>query len=168
MTNTVNEVIEQCILRMEENTPRIFACLDELSENEIWKRPNLASNSTGNILLHLCGNIRQYIIACLGRQPDSRERDKEFTASGGFTKNELKEKLETTLKEAFEVMRHTREEELVKIYPVQGFRLSGIGILIHVTEHYSYHTGQVIFWTKLLKNHGFNFYDGHDLNAKNG
>ena len=167
MTKQGKEFINQCILRMEENTPKIFVCLEELNEKEIWKRPNNASNSIGNIILHLCGNIRQYAISSLGNLPDARERDKEFSAHGGVTKNELKEKFESTLKQAIEVFKNISEEELLKIRLVQGFSLSGIGIIIHVVEHYSYHTGQVVFWTKLLKNHGFDFYSNHDLNLKN-
>lgn len=166
MTKQGKELIDQCILRMEENTPKIFACLDELEEIEIWKRPNDASNSIGNIILHLCGNIRQYAISSLGHLPDVREREKEFSALGGPTKNELKEELESTLKQAIGIIKNISEEELLKIRLVQGFRLSGIGIIIHVVEHYSYHTGQVVFWTKLLKNHGFDFYTNHDLNLK--
>lgn len=167
MTKQGKEFVDQCILRMEENTPKIFTCLDELDENEIWKRPNEASNSIGNIILHLCGNIRQYAISSLGHLPDARERDKEFSAQGGLSKNELKEKLESTLKQAIEAIKNISEEELLKIRLVQGFSLSGIGIIIHVVEHYSYHTGQIVFWTKLLKNHGFDFYSNHDLNTKN-
>jgi len=168
MTKPAKEIIDNCIMRMEENTSRIFACLDELNEEETWKRPNPASNSVANILLHLCGNIRQYAICSLGNLPDTRERDKEFSVTSGFTKNDLKEKLESTLKEAIKTINYISEEKLLNTYKVQGFQLSGIGIIIHVTEHYSYHTGQVIFWTKLLKNRGFNFYSGHDLNLKNG
>ena len=73
MNNIAQEFIDQSISHINENTPKIIKCLDDLSEEQIWVRSNKASNSMGNILLHLCGNIRQYIISSLGGQPDIRE-----------------------------------------------------------------------------------------------
>ena len=94
-------------------------------------------------------------------------RDKEFSAKDGFTKNELSAKLESTVDEAIRIIESLDEERLLKTYSVQGFDLSGIGIIIHVTEHYSYHTGQIAFWIKQLKNKDLGFYSGVNLNVKN-
>jgi uncharacterized damage-inducible protein DinB len=167
MNPIANEFIEQSIYRLEKNTPKIIKCLDQLTEDQVWMRPNEASNSIGNILLHLCGNIRQYAISALGGQEDIRERDKEFSAQGGSTKEQLLKKLNATLQEAIAVMRTTDEVHLIKLYPVQGFTYSGIGIVVHVTEHYSHHTGQIIFWTKQLTGTDLGFYSHVDLNKKN-
>jgi uncharacterized damage-inducible protein DinB len=167
MTSIANEFIEQSIYRIEKNTPKIIKCLDQLTEEQIWMRPNEASNSIGNILLHLCGNIRQYAISALGDQPDIRERDKEFSTEGGYNKEELLKKLTGTLNEAINIMRNVDEVRLMKLYSAQGFTFSGVGIIVHVTEHYSYHTGQVIFWTKQLTGHDLGFYSQVDLNKKN-
>ena len=76
-------------------------------------------------------------------------------------------KLQQTTSEAIAVMESLDESALVKQYHVQGFQLSGIGIIIHVTEHYSYHTGQIAFWVKLLKNNDLGFYQNINLNVKN-
>ena len=167
MNNIAQEFIDQSISHINENTPKIIKCLDDLSEEQIWVRPNKASNSMGNILLHLCGNIRQYIISSLGGQPDIRERDKEFAAKDGYTKKELMDKLVATVNEAIDVIQNVDEIRLLKIFSVQGFSQSGIGIIIHVTEHYSYHTGQIIFWTKQLQGKDLGFYANIDLNKKN-
>lgn len=164
----IEEFISQCVHSIEENTRRIEKCLGEIEEAHIWKYPNNTSNSFGNILLHLSGNIRQYIISALGEIIDNRERDKEFSTREGFTKSELFNKLITTVQEATGIIRQMDEDSLIKIYPVQGFNLSGIGIIIHVTEHYSYHTGQVAFWAKQLINKDLGFYAGINLNNKNG
>ncbi|MBL7826072.1 MAG: DUF1572 family protein [Saprospiraceae bacterium] len=150
---------------MQENPPRILQCLGELTEDEVWKRPNENSNSVGNLILHLCGNIRQYGIASLGHQPDHRVRDAEFEARGGFSKDELQKRLETTVSEAFEVIRSTTDEEMMRVRTVQGFQMSGIGICVHICEHLSYHTGQIAFWTKLLRNKDLAFYGGINLNV---
>ncbi len=149
------------------NTPRIVKCLEILSETEVWQRPNASSNSVGNLILHLCGNIRQYIISGLGRQPDMRERDAEFSAVDGFSKKELQQKLEETVREAAAVIESADEPNLLTERVVQGYTLSGVGIVIHVVEHYSYHAGQIAFWTKLLKDKDLGFYGDTDLNAKN-
>jgi uncharacterized damage-inducible protein DinB len=167
MNNITKEFIDQAISVIEKNTPKITKCLDQLTEEQIWLRPNEASNSIGNILLHLCGNIRQYIISALGNQPDIRERDKEFSARDGYNKEALQNKLMTTLEQAVNIIRNIDENRLLKIYSVQGFEYSGIGIIMHVTEHYSHHTGQVIFWTKQLAGKDLGFYAKVDLNKKN-
>ena len=141
--------------------------MNELEEIEIWKRPNENLNSAGNLILHLCCNIRQYAISSLVNVEDTRQRDKEFSANGGYSKKELVEKLVTTVNEAKNIIQNIRSEELLRKRHVQGYFYSGLGIIIHVTEHYSYHTGQIIFWTKLLRNKDLGFYTGVDLNVKN-
>lgn len=166
--NAIDEIKAQIILRMEENTPRIERCLRELSEPEIWQRPNAASNSVGNLLLHLCGNIRQYAIASLGNREDHRQRDAEFAAREGYSAAELLEKLQSTAAEALETIRQASDAEMLRERSVQGFQMSGIGIAVHVCEHYSYHTGQIAFWVKLLKDKDLGFYANLDLNVKNG
>jgi len=161
------EFVDQSIHRIDENTRRLKSCLDELDESETWKRPNENSNSIGNLILHLCGNIRQYAISSLGSIPDARDRDKEFSADAGYSKPELFDRLISTLEQAKGVMQNVSTPELLRKRKVQGYTYSGIGIIVHVTEHYSYHTGQIIFWTKLLKNKDLGFYAGVDLNVKN-
>jgi uncharacterized damage-inducible protein DinB len=163
----IKEFVDQSIHRISENTTKITTCLDELEEADVWKRPNEHSNSVGNILLHLCGNIRQYAISSLGNVEDIRERDKEFSAGGGYSKSELLKKLITTVEEAKNNIQNISGNELRRKRQVQGFYYSGIGIIVHVTEHYSYHTGQIIFWTKLLKNKDLGLYAGVNLNVRN-
>jgi len=167
MKNITQEFTEESIFRIEKNTTKIIKCLEGLNEEQIWLRPNEVSNSIGNILLHLCGNITQYIISALGVQPDIRERDKEFSAKTGYNKDELQNKLTSTVEQAVIIIRNSDEYRLMKIYSVQGFNLSGIAIIVHVTEHFSHHTGQIIFWTKLLSGNDLAFYANTDLNKKN-
>ncbi len=168
MTTTISkEFIDQSIYRIDENTKRVIKCLKEMDEDDIWKSPNDSSNSIGNLVLHLCGNIRQYIISALGEMEDIRIRDEEFSARKGFTKEELLNQLIATVSQAKEIIKGIDDFKLNTTFSVQGFQLPGIGIIIHVTEHYSYHTGQIAFWTKLLKNKDLGFYSGIDLNLKN-
>lgn len=163
----IKEFIGESLRRIDENTQKLSACLNELEEPDIWKRPNQHSNSVGNIILHLCGNIRQYAISSLGNTGDERERDKEFSTEGGYTKAELLKKLIETIEEARNIIQNTGDKELLRKRKVQGYLHSGIGIIVHITEHYSYHTGQIIFWTKLLKDKDLGFYASVNLNERN-
>jgi uncharacterized damage-inducible protein DinB len=161
------EFIDQSLKSIDENTSKIKTCMNQLDEKDIWFRYNEHVNSVGNIILHLCGNIRQYIISSLGGAPDIRERDLEFSTAGGFTNAELTVKWQDTIREAKEIIAQANPENLLRHRVVQGTEHSGISIIVHVTEHYSYHTGQIIFLTKLYKNIDMAFYTGVDLNKRN-
>lgn len=161
------EFKEQISYRLDESLRMITISFDQLSEDDIWKRFNQSSNSIGNLMLHLCGNITQYAIASLSGLEDERDRDAEFEAKEGFLKEELLLKLNETLEQVKTILFDCTISELMRKREVQGFTFSGIGIMIHVTEHLSYHTGQIAFWTKQLKNKDLGFYDGMDLNIKN-
>jgi uncharacterized damage-inducible protein DinB len=167
MDNVSQELIKQSVYRFELNLPRIEKCLDELNDEEIWQRPNSSSNSIGNLVLHLCGNITQYIISGLGGKADERNRDSEFSAAGGMKKDELRKKIQSTVMNAVQVMKNLDENDLTGVKSLQGFDVSGIANIIHVVEHFSYHTGQITFWTKCLKDKDLGFYKEMDLNKKN-
>jgi len=165
--NFYDEFISQSIIRIDENTVKVKSCMKVLDDNEIWFQPNAHVNSVGNTILHLCGNIRQYVISSIGGKTDIRERDLEFSTRGGFTNAELVLKLSKTLEEAKSVISSATEENLQRQRIVQKTSYSGIGIVIHITEHYSYHTGQIILLTKLFKDMDMGFYAGKNLNTKN-
>ncbi len=163
----VSEFILHSVNRMEENTKKIKKCFEDLEEKDIWIRPNGSSNSMGNLILHLCGNMHQYIISSIGNRNDIRERDKEFSTTGGQDREELIQKLSETVADATRIIQTMNSEGLLKVRSVQGYNYSGLGIILHVAEHYSYHTGQIIFYTKLLKDKDMGFYAGVNLNIKN-
>lgn len=161
------DFVRNAKLRMDESMRMIRKSLEQLSEEEIWKKRNRSSNSVGNLMLHLCGNISQYIISSLGGNPDLRERDKEFSVSGNMNKTDLLSSLEEVIDQSSEIIASADEQEYLRVREVQGFSLSGLGVVLHVVEHLSYHTGQIAYWTKLLKDKDLGFYDGFDLNTKN-
>lgn len=162
-----NDFIENACYRLDESLRMITRSFDSLADGDIWRRPNSASNSVGNLILHLKGNITQYAIAGLGGQEDTRDRDAEFNAISGYGKGELLQMLGSTIEQAKSSIRNCSPEALLRIREVQGFKLSGTGIVLHVVEHLSYHTGQIAFWTKILKDQDLGFYEGMDLNTKN-
>ena len=162
-----SEFIKQSNYFLSLNPPRIEKCLRQLSEIEVWQKPNANTNSIGNLILHLCGNITQYIHSSLGKEDDIRERDFEFSTKRGYTKKELLEKIESVTNKAIQIITAASEEDLLHKRMVQGFDYTGIGIIIHVTEHYSYHVGQIAFWTKFIKDKDLGFYEDFDLNIMN-
>lgn len=164
--NFSSDFKEQSIYRIKESHKRIIACLDLLDESQIWLKPNSALNSMGNLVLHLSGNITQYIISTLGGAPDHRNRDAEFAATGGKTKAELKALFNQVIEQSIACIHKTSDADLALLKKVQVYELTGVGIIIHVTEHLSYHTGQIAFLTKLLLEKDLGFYAGLDLNQK--
>lgn len=153
-------LIDQVRIRIfQESIPRIKQCLEALSEAEIWYRPNAQSNAVGNLVLHLCGNARQWIVAGLSDQPDTRNRDYEFKEQGPLPTSTLIELLDQTQAEIEGVLTQLHPEDLERIYPVQVFQESGLSILVHVIEHFSYHTGQITYFVKAHKNRGMGYYD---------
>jgi uncharacterized damage-inducible protein DinB len=137
--------------------PRIARCLAMLAEKEIWWRAHPTSNSVGNLMLHLEGNVRQWIISGLGGVPDRRERDKEFAARGPIPRRVLLARLRHTVSEACRVLEKLSSRALARSYVIQGFHLTGLNALSHVTEHFAYHTAQIILVTKLKRRRDLGF-----------
>jgi uncharacterized damage-inducible protein DinB len=163
-TEILNALLHEVEHRLyEESLPRILSCLDQLSDEQIWWRPNESSNSIGNLVLHLCGNVRQWIGTGLGYLPDHRHRQEEFDERRLLSKDSLKEQLITTMQLVRPIITAVREEDLLEVRAVQTFKETGVTILIHVTEHFSYHTGQIAFITKMLKDQPLGFYEGIPL-----
>jgi uncharacterized damage-inducible protein DinB len=130
---------------------RIGQCLALLPDEEIWWRPNPASNSAGNLVLHLCGNVRQWVISGLGGAPDVRERDKEFSERGVIPRTRLLKQLRATVREANSILARLPAEALTRKHTIQGFHVTGLAAVSHVYEHFAHHTGQIIYITKLKR-----------------
>jgi uncharacterized damage-inducible protein DinB len=135
----------------KQNLPRIVECLQQLSEEEIWWRPNSASNSAGNLVLHLCGNVRQWIISGLGGAEDKRERDREFSERGPIPRQALVTQLRRTIRDACRVIARLSEDSLSRKHEIQGYQVTGLDAAFRVAEHFAYHTGQIIYITKLKR-----------------
>jgi uncharacterized damage-inducible protein DinB len=141
----------------KEHMPHIERCLEQLSDEEIWWRPNEASNSAGNLILHLCGNVRQWIVANLGGKEDVRDRDSEFAARGPIPRQALIKQLKTTVQEACAVLAQLPEAALHCNFTIQGLHVTGVVAVAHVVEHFAYHTGQIIYVTKLKRGQDLRF-----------
>jgi uncharacterized damage-inducible protein DinB len=139
--------------------PKIERCLEKLTDEQIWWRANEESNSIGNLILHLCGNARQWIVSGVGSGPDNRERDAEFAQREVISRDELLTLLRSTLSEVETVLLTLDPSTLLDRRQIQGHDVDILEAIFHVTEHFSLHTGQIILLTKLLTATDLHFYD---------
>ena len=137
--------------------PQITRCLKLLSEEDLWWKSHSTSNSVGNLVLHLSGNVRQWIISGLGGAPDVRERDKEFAELEPIRRRVLVAGLEKTVAEAGRVLGRLTARDLARERVIQGFRVTGFKAVFHVAEHLAYHAGQIILVTKLRRGEDMGF-----------
>jgi uncharacterized damage-inducible protein DinB len=144
--------------RLKQSLDRIDKCVARLTEDQVWSRGHESENSVGNLLLHLGGNVRQWIIAGVGATPDTRDRDSEFNARSGPEKGELLARLRGTVEEACGIVEGLTAERLTAMVHIQKYDVSVLEAIYHVVEHFAQHTGQIIFATKLLTGEELGFY----------
>jgi len=160
MNNVAQSFIaESRRLLVKDHLPRIERCLQQLTDEQIWWRPNPDSNSIGNLVLHLSGNIRQWIVSGVGGSPDVRERRKEFDKQGGMSRAELTGLLKSTIDQADAVLTRLDLETLGDHRKVQGQEVTVMEAIYHSVEHFSMHTGQIILLTKMITGEDMKFYD---------
>jgi hypothetical protein len=143
---------------IEQYWPRLRGCVESLTDEQIWWRPNEASNSIGNLMLHLNGNVRQWLVASFNREEDNRDRPSEFGAGGGLSASLLLEKLGATMQEASAVLARLTEADLLASYEIQGYHVTGLYAVYQVVEHFGMHYGQILYITKNLGGKDLNFY----------
>ena len=143
----------------EDYLPKIERCLEKLSDEQVWWRSNAQSNSIGNLLLHLSGNARQWIVSGLANGEDKRVRQAEFDQREVIPRSELLARLTQTLKDVDQVLAGFDETRLLQMYTIQDCYVSGLEAIFHVTEHFSMHTGQIIMLTKMMTEVDLEFYD---------
>lgn len=149
--------------KLEQNYGRIADCIGRLTEDQIWRRTGDASNSMGNLVLHLAGNVRQWILHGVGGAPDTRARDEEFAAAGGSGREALLLNLRSVVEAANEVI---RQANLSSRMHVQSYDITVLEGIMHVVEHFSYHTGQIAFATKAMLDEDLGYYSHLDEKDK--
>ncbi len=167
--NTLDQALKtECIKRInEEGILRIKKCLKLLTYDQVWFKPNNNLNSVGNLCLHLIGNVNQWLISTLGNHPDHRIRESEFDPNNQFSIDELMERLSILAQNVEATMVKLSEKDLLKEYKVQCYNETGLSIIVHVIEHFSYHVGQITFYTKLILNVDLGYYPDEDLSQIN-
>jgi len=149
-----------------EYPTKLRAAVEALPADALWWRANEQSNSVGNLLLHLDGNVRQWIVAGVGGATGAgaidrswqRDRTGEFAARSGPDAGELLDRLDGTLREADAVLARLTPAALASRCEIQGRDITVFDAIYHVVEHFSLHLGQIIFATKMLTSEDLGFY----------
>lgn len=148
--------------------PRLQACVGQLDDGQVWWRPNESSNSIGNLVLHLEGNVRQWLVASFREETDARNRAAEFSSSSGSSAIELLAKLGGTMDEAAAVLGALTEDQLRAPYEIQGYHIRGLDAVYQVVEHFGLHYGQIAYITKMLTDRNLGFYKELDRTGRAG
>jgi uncharacterized damage-inducible protein DinB len=142
-----------------EYWPRTCACLEPLSDDQVWWRPNEQSNSIGNLLLHLNGNLRQWVVAPLSEPSSVRNRSAEFAERSQIAPRVLRQNLAGTLEEIDSILNRLNSADLLKKYTIQDLKgVTALEAIYHAVEHFSMHYGQILYIAKLLTGADLGFY----------
>jgi hypothetical protein len=144
--------------RLLHATEKIKNCLDQLTDDQVWWRPRESQNSVGNIILHLCGNVRQWLVAGLSGEPDQRDRPREFSERGPIPKSELIPRLEEAVTRAVAVLVSlATPEQLLAGHRIQGFDMTALGAIFDSVPHFQGHAQEIIYVTRLLVGDAYRF-----------
>ena len=138
---------------------KIRRCVEVLPRTVVWARPNQSSNSIGNLLMHLTGNVTEWILGSVGGRSITRFRAGEFSQRDGSDGLKLLENLEIVLKEADSVLANLTEQDLTRSLVIQDRDTTVMAAIYHVVEHFSMHTGQIIMLTKMYSPGKIHFYE---------
>ena len=142
---------------LDKAVRKIEHCLRQLDHDQFWSRPAEDMNSVANLLLHLAGNIRQWIIAGVGNVEDVRERQKEFDDRSELPKDEILRRLHDTVSEAKLAIAGVSSDELLRRRRVQGFDVSGLQATFDSVSHFRGHTQEIVHMTRCLLGDGYEF-----------
>lgn len=150
----------------DESFPRIYKCLGMLTHEELWYCLNKQTPPIGSLVLHLCGNARQWIVAGIGGKDDIRDRASEFIPHPSIRRTDLIFVLENLKMQMNTALKNITSDNLQQPITIQGFEETYFSVLIHVLEHFSYHTGQITTLTKIITQKPTQYYDESKLNDK--
>jgi len=147
--------------KLRQDLAQIRRCGALLSDEQAWHRPNAHCNSVANLVLHLAGNVRQWIVAGIGGEAFDRDRPAEFAARDAGPLPPLLDALEHAVHRAVGIIEAQTADDLLREFDIQGYRVSGLSAVFHVAEHFSFHTGQIVHITKTLRDVDLSLYDAH-------
>jgi uncharacterized damage-inducible protein DinB len=144
---------------VKEYPIKIRRCVEVLPASAVWARPNATSNSIGNLLVHLAGNVTEWILGGIGVQTINRNRAEEFAREQGQDARKLIDDLERVLEKADSVLGRLTADDLERPLVIQARETTVLGAIYHVVEHFSMHTGQIILLTKIYAPNKVHFYE---------
>lgn len=157
--DTERYFIECCRTKLvKEYLPKIILAVEHLSDNDLWWRTYETNNSIGNLMLHLTGNITQWAFQHLGGNTFQRNRDAEFAERTHLPKDELIARLTRAVTDVDTVLAEFPTEKLRLLYHIQKYQVTGLEAILHITEHFSYHVGQIVYISKLRSGQDLKMY----------
>lgn len=132
-------------------------CIGQLSEDQLWWRPSESMNSVGNLVLHLCGNVRQWVVSGVGGVPDRRNRPQEFAHREQLSADQLGEMLTDISGEFRQTLEQVSEAELIRMRTVQGYNVSGLQAVIESVAHFRGHTQEITHMTRIQLGDSYEF-----------
>lgn len=156
-TDLANAVNRSAAERLTKAGERIKHCVGQLSDEQVWWRPTDGMNSIGNLILHLCGNLRQWIVAGIGGADDVRHRPREFSERGPIVRAELLRRLDDVVAEARETLEKASAQELLRQRSIQGFQVSGLEAIFDSVPHFVGHVQEIVHMTRTLLRDRYQF-----------
>lgn len=157
--NSGEEFLRVARTELTQASTRVQDCLSRLSLEQIWHRDHAIENSVGNLVLHLAGNVRQWIVSGVGGRPDDRDRDWEFSNRELIPAEDLQALLASSVAEADRVLERLDPGRLTELRDIQVFRdLTTLQAITHVLTHFAGHTGQIIWATKHVTGQDLGYY----------
>ena len=150
--------LDYSIKKLRQLAARIGDCLGRLSDEQVWMRTGENGNAIGNLALHLAGNVGQWILAGVGGAPDERVRDAEFAARGDVPAADLAARLQSVVDRATATLAGVSAARLCERVTIQGYDVTVMECVYHVVEHFSNHTGQIVYATKMLTGGDLGYY----------
>jgi hypothetical protein len=136
---------------------RVKHCLGQLTDEQVWRRPQPSLNSIGNLILHLCGNLRQWVVAGVGGAADARDRPAEFAQRGPIPKAEVLATLDAVVGEARGVLGGLTARQLLEVRRIQGFDVTALAAVFDSVPHFRGHTQEIVHMTRSQLGDGYQF-----------
>jgi uncharacterized damage-inducible protein DinB len=149
LDNVAFEALQGRIVRILP--AQIKACVEELSEEQLWWRPNEQTNSVGNLVLHLSGSMRHYLSRGVGGIDYHRDRPAEFAERGPLPKAQLLSIFDETIDQAAQVFTSLDTSRFLEPTDEQNYVPTVFDLIFNIAIHLATHTGQIIYVTKMLK-----------------
>ena len=143
---------------LDQYWPRLRSSVEPLTDEQVWWRPGAACNSVGNLLLHLNGNVGQWMVASFNGLDDVRNRPAEFNERRRIPGRQMLDQLGATMHEAAKVLDRLTPDDLAATYEIQGYTVSGLAAVYQVVEHFGMHYGQVVYISKAMRGEDLGFY----------
>lgn len=156
-TSIAEAYVAEARKQLAKATRVLRHCLDQLIDEQLSWRPRGSMNSIGNLILHLCGNVRQWIISGVGGEPDQRNRPFEFADRGPFTKEDLIRDLDETVEKANNVLFAVESSRLLVPRCIQGFENTGLSAIFDSVAHFKGHTQEIVCLTRMQLGDDYRF-----------